>query len=61
MTPEKWFEEVGNELDSICSGANHVLQEMSQDGTWDGIAPVEAVRQVLLYMLTDTADSSDQG
>lgn len=60
MTQEEWSEEVGTELDDLCSGANHVLQTMLQDGTWEGMQPSEAVRMVLLYMLTDTADTSGE-
>ena len=53
MSPEEWQEQVGNELDDICSSANAVLQEMLQDGTWEGSDPSETVKQVLLSMFPE--------
>lgn len=46
-----WLQQASDELDGVFSSANAVLQEMLQDGTWEGTDPVNAVKQVLFSML----------
>ena len=61
MDKAEWSEKAGNELDELSSSANHVLQEMLSDGSWEGTDPAEQVRQVIQGLLEPEVTSAFSG
>lgn len=61
MDRDEWSAKAGEELDEISSAANSVIQEMLEDGSWDGTDPVETAREVVASIVEAEETSAEGG